>query len=159
MGRKKSIVWHSHERLVWSLLSAAFSLSFPVQFLSARLLVCSELQIGPRSFIQNQMRVWQPLHLRHFSAHQLRLGKSPTISSHIRACLVWFFGQRIFKNVCSNVRCVWLRCSGECYCSLLVVFAVAVAAARSLFVSVQVPLIGEHAAYLFLLLLFFHYNY
>ena len=32
-------------------------LSFLVQFLSARVLVCSELQSGPRSFIQNQMRV------------------------------------------------------------------------------------------------------
>ncbi len=52
-------------------------LSPSLQFLSAWVLVCSELQSRPRSFIQNQMRVWQPLHLRHFSARQLRLGKSP----------------------------------------------------------------------------------
>lgn len=51
------------------------SLSFSVQFLSAWVLVCSELQSGARSFIQNQMCVWQPLHLRHFIARQPRLGK------------------------------------------------------------------------------------
>jgi len=70
-------MWHSHESVVRALLSQpVLSLSFPLQFLSARLLVCSELQSGPRSFIQNQMRVWQPLHFRHLSARQLRLGKS-----------------------------------------------------------------------------------
>lgn len=63
------------------------SLSLLVQFLSAWVLVCSELQSGPRSFIQNQMRVWQHLHLRHFSARQLRLGKSSDSSR----CLCFFF--------------------------------------------------------------------
>lgn len=51
-----------------------------VQFFSAWVLVCSELQSGSRSFIQNQMRVWQRLHLRHFSARQLGLGKSSVSS-------------------------------------------------------------------------------
>lgn len=37
--------------------SLPFPLSLLVQFLPAWLLVCSELQSGPRSFIQNQMRV------------------------------------------------------------------------------------------------------
>lgn len=51
-------------------------LSLLVQLFSARVLVCAELQSGSRPFIQNQMRVWQRLHLRHFSARQLRLGKN-----------------------------------------------------------------------------------
>lgn len=56
-------------------------LSLLVQLFSAWVLVCSELQSGSRPFIQNQMRVWQRLHLRHFSARQLRLGKSSPVSS------------------------------------------------------------------------------
>lgn len=90
------------------------SLSFPVQFLSAWVLVCSELQIGPRSFIQNQMRVWQPLHLRHFSAHQLRLGKSSVSWARMRACLLFFlstihlkcFVQRVSVNAVQCERIV-----------------------------------------------------
>lgn len=54
-----------------------------VQFFSAWVLVCSELQSGSRSFIPNQMRVWQRLHLRHFSARQLRLGKSSVSSRRL----------------------------------------------------------------------------
>lgn len=112
-------------------------LSSSVQFVLARLLVCSELQIRPRSFIQNQMRVWQRLHLRHFSAHQLGLGKSPP--SRGKCEPVWsrlffvrfgFFVQYMWLCVF-----VWLRW-GCCFA----VADIVVLMLRCLFVSAQVML-------------------
>lgn len=115
-------------------------LLFSVQFLSAWVLVCSELQSGPRSFIQNQMRVWQPLHLRHFSARQLRLGKSSVCSQYVLVFVLFpNIHLKCFRAVWVNAvqceRIVFPTCCFRAICCS--------AAIQHLFVSVQVQLIGE----------------
>lgn len=130
-------IWDLSDLKAVSLSSPNPSLSLPlssVQFLSTWVLVCSELQSGPRSFIQNQMRVWQPLHLRHFRARQLRLGKSSVCSQYMLMFSVFFhrnYTSEMF--LCSVGECgaVWAYTTA----SLLVVFerfAVALPSSTSL---------------------------
>lgn len=108
--------------------SLPFPLSLLVQFLPAWLLVCSELQSGARSFIQNQMRVWQPLHLRHLSARQLRLGKSSCLFT-MPSC---FFNCPPFVcNVWWSVRVNAVQC-GRLVLVVFERFAVALPASTSL---------------------------
>lgn len=76
----QNVIRHLHWSGASSLTRRCLCLSPLVQLFSAWVLVCAELQSGSRPFIQNQMRVWQRLHLRHFSARQLGLGKSSVSS-------------------------------------------------------------------------------
>lgn len=107
-----------------------FSLSLLVQFVSAWVLVCSELQSGPRSFIQNQMRVWQHLHLRHLSALQLRLGKSSVSSMPL--CFSVRHSSAVIR--------VWMRCSVNGWLLAVLERVVVSLPVTISFVSVQLPL-------------------
>lgn len=99
-------------------------LSLLVQFFSARVLVCSELQSGSRPFIQNQMRVWQRLHLRHFSARQLRLGKSSVSSRCLFSptFLIVSCGNTAQRDQCGLISGS-LRSPPRCLCAFPSLFA------------------------------------